>query len=226
MTNASTDNAASLLEAHKNSVSSWWRTQSATMNILKHVYSLVEASEKKIAEQERIIRQLEGLASTDALTGLLNRRGLEEFFEREMARIHRNKSMGGLLVLIDLDHFKRTNDNFGHAAGDACLKLVGETLKNSIRQIDAAARFGGDEFALILTETDVGRAMRKIETLRQALNRLVLDWESWSIPIGASLGVAPFTDATGFEKAYRIADAALYGDKTTRHAQLGSAVSH
>lgn len=208
-----------LLDAHKNSVSSWWRTQSATMAILKHVYGLIEASDKKIAEQEQRIAQLENMAASDILTGLLNRRGLEDFFAHEVARTQRNKSPGGLFVLIDLDQFKRINDSFGHLAGDACIKMVGELLKKSIRKVDAAARLGGDEFVLILTETDIARALKKVKQIRSELNGLVLDWESWSIPVGGSIGVEAFDGNSTLESVYRAADAALYADKESRKSK-------
>lgn len=220
MENVNNHSQTELLEAHKNSVSSWWRTQSATMAILKHVYDTAESSEKKIAEQAKLIRQLESLASSDPLTGLLNRRGFEDFFEREIARTKRNKSPGGIFVLIDLDHFKRVNDSFGHAAGDACIRTVGALLAKSIRQVDAAARFGGDEFALVLTQTDLDRAIKKVRDLRRSLNSLVLDWESWSIPIGGSIGVEPFDSNSTLEDVYRAADAALYADKEMRKAKM------
>src|ERR1700721_1133923 len=83
------------------SAEGWWRTQSATMALLKHAYSLVNASEKRIAEQDRRIRELEDLAATDPLTGLMNRRGFEKFFEVEQARIRRQHSPGALFILID-----------------------------------------------------------------------------------------------------------------------------
>ena len=219
MKNTSEQNPIDALEAHKSSVSSWWRTQSATMAILKHVYSLIESSEKKIAEQEQRILQLENLAASDPMTGLHNRRGFEEFFGREIARTRRNKTPGGLFVLIDLDHFKRINDSFGHMAGDACLRTVGGLLKDSIRQVDAAARFGGDEFALILTETDLERAIKKVQQLRVQLNSLVLNWENWSIPVGGSIGVEPFDGDSVFDNVYRSADAALYADKEMRKSK-------
>ncbi len=204
------------LEAHKNSVASWWRAQSATMAILKHVYGLVEKAEEKIAAQDARITQLENLAVTDPLTSLYNRRGFETFFDREIARIRRSKSPGGLFVLIDLDQFKGVNDSFSHAAGDACIQLVGEVLKKSIRQVDAAARFGGDEFALILTETDTSRAIKKVQAIKRELNSLILNWDGWNIPIGGSVGVEPFNGDSAFDAVYRAADAALYADKAER----------
>ena len=141
-------------EALRKSADGWWRTQSATMALLKHAYGQIGASEKRIAEQDRRIRELEDLAATDPLTGLMNRRGFEKFFELEQARIRRGHSPGALFVLIDLDRFKPINDTYGHLAGDECLKLVSAKLLQSIRMLDGAARLGGDEFTLLLTQLD------------------------------------------------------------------------
>src|SRR4051812_9708169 len=106
----------------------------------------------RLAAHEQYIRALEEQVSTDTLTGLLNRRGLEKFFLQEQQRIRRQQSPGALFALIDFDRFKAINDEYGHPAGDACLKHMARTLAQSIRVLDAAARLGGDEFVLVLTQ--------------------------------------------------------------------------
>lgn len=203
-------------EELKRSAEGWWRTQSATMALLKHAYQLISASEKQIAEQEKKIQELEDLASTDPLTGLMNRRGFEKFFEHELERIRRYHSPGALFILVDLDHFKPINDMYGHLAGDACLKLVSENLMGSTRMLDGAARFGGDEFALLLTQTEPDKAMIRVQKIHHLLDSMKLDWQGEKLHFGASIGVAHVTAESDYTKAYQTADADLYTHKKSR----------
>jgi diguanylate cyclase len=203
-------------DGHAIAAESWWRTQSATMALLKHAYTRMDEAEKTIADQERRIRQLERLASTDPLTELMNRRGFEKFFEHELARIRRHNNTEALLVLIDLDRFKIINDTFGHRAGDACLRMVAEELTRSVRTLDGAARFGGDEFALLLTQTDPEKATLRVQKLRDRLNSLTLDWQGSKVRFGASAGIEIVTSASEFGSAYEAADTNLYADKQNR----------
>lgn len=205
-------------EALRRSVDGLWRTQSATMALLKHAYALIGASEKRIAEQDRYIRQLEDLAATDPLTGLMNRRGFEKFFEMEQARIRRGHSPGALLILIDLDRFKPINDTYGHLAGDACLKVAAEKLLQGTRMLDGAARFGGDEFAILLTQLEPEKALPHLEKIRQLLEDTPVEWQGKTLHFGASVGAAVLTAKSDFEQAYHGADKNLYVDKKRHHA--------
>lgn len=197
-------------------VDSWWRTQSATMALLKHAYARMEEAERKIAEQEKIIRELEDLAATDPLTGLMNRRGFEKFFGHEASRIARKNSPGALLVLIDLDLFKEINDLHGHQAGDNCLTEVAEILLGSIRISDGAARLGGDEFALLLTHAEPGKLAERVQIVRDRLDEISVDFNGACLDFSASIGTAILGDTTDFAAAYDAADKALYADKARR----------
>jgi diguanylate cyclase (GGDEF)-like protein len=211
-------------ETLKKSADGWWRTQSATMALLRHAYSLVDASELRIAEQDRRIRELEDLAATDPLTGLMNRRGFEKFFEVEQARIHRHHSPGALFILVDLDLFKPINDTYGHLAGDACLKMVSEKLLQSIRMLDGAARLGGDEFVLLLTQLDPEKAPIYLEKFRYMLDTLSLTWQGQKIDFGASIGTALVTAKTSYNDVYDAADANLYANKKERRKRSSKKV--
>jgi diguanylate cyclase (GGDEF)-like protein len=186
--------------------------------LLLDAYRRLADTELKLSVAEARIRELEEMASTDAMTGLMNRRGFEKFFEQELSRIRRHQSPGALMVLIDLDRFKPLNDLYGHQAGDAALKLVGETLMKSIRIADGAARFGGDEFALLLTSTDPDKAIVRVNAVRAALNNLVLEWKGELLPFGASLGSSPLDADSGYAGVYQQADKSLYADKARRKA--------
>lgn len=203
-------------DALKKSADGWWRTQSATMALLKHAYHLIGLSEQRIAEQDRRIRQLEDLAATDALTGLMNRRGFEKFFEHELGRIRRGHSPGALMVLVDLDRFKPINDLYGHLAGDYCLQQVSKKLLESIRMLDGAARIGGDEFALLLTQFEPEKSTFDIQKLRRNLNEITVNWHGRQLSFGASIGVEVVTANSEYPNVYKAADTALYADKGHR----------
>jgi diguanylate cyclase (GGDEF)-like protein len=158
-------------------------------------------------------RRVATQASTDSLTGLANRRMFDEELALEWRRADRvGDSLA--LVLLDLDDFKRVNDAHGHQAGDAVLRAVGEILGSGVRQVDLAGRYGGEEFALILPETDLAGAQRLAERLRVALEN-----EATEIPSGdtltttASFGVAVKGELESAEDLVAATDEALYAAK-------------
>lgn len=150
----------------------------------------------------------------DPLTGLFNRRFLGDFLERELNRSLRQQQPLGAIV-FDIDHFKRFNDTFGHDAGDVVLAEVGRFLQNSICNSDIACRYGGEEFMLILPETDLETTKQRAEQLRDGIKRLKLEYLHQPLGgITVSLGVACFPEhgSTGAE-LIQVADVALYRAK-------------
>jgi diguanylate cyclase (GGDEF)-like protein len=153
-------------------------------------------------------------AMRDPLTGLYNRRFLEETLERELAIAQRRKAPLAL-IMADIDHFKRFNDTYGHDAGDAVLRSVAQTLTSHIRGSDIACRFGGEEFTLILPESALATAHEKTESLRQTIASLLLSHAGQTLgTITMSFGLAIFpehgSDSAGLLQA---ADMALYRAK-------------
>jgi diguanylate cyclase (GGDEF)-like protein len=165
------------------------------------------------ALQEREQR-LQEQAISDPLTGLYNRRYLGEFLPRELARSDRNK-LPVAVLLLDLDHFKRVNDSFGHEAGDIVLTAVAALLRGNVRGSDIACRYGGEEFALILPETGAEAATRRAEDVRLAISSLSL--RHAGKPLGkvtTSFGIAVYPDhARNTDDLLRVADVALYSAK-------------
>jgi diguanylate cyclase (GGDEF)-like protein len=169
---------------------------------------------------ETLVERLSDSAKTDPLTGLLNRRGFEECFAYELERARRGSGRLSL-VLLDLDYFKVVNDRFGHAAGDIALERLGDLLMGSKRQVDTAARVGGEEFALLLPESDVGGAFTVCERVRHRVRDLfageefpVLGTEGMDTPLTVSLGIASFPlDGTSPPELLSAADRALYEAK-------------
>ena len=165
-------------------------------------------------ELEKVNADLERLARTDGLTGLANRRHFMEVLEQEVERAQRYQRPLSL-VLLDLDHFKRVNDTHGHAAGDEVLKAAALVLRSVCRDVDLAARLGGEELALVLPETDAGGAHTVAERIRHKIEAGVHRSPAGdSFSVTASMGVAtiaPDTD-TG-EALLQAADVALYRAK-------------
>lgn len=158
-------------------------------------------------------RRLFARATTDALTGLLNRAAFRERARAEIARAERT-GRPLAVAMLDLDHFKAFNDAHGHPAGDAALTAVAGAITRTIRAIDLAGRYGGEEFVLLLVEADSVSAVRALERLRRAV--LALEPPRVARPITVSAGIAVHTppfERTTLEGLVARADATLYAAK-------------
>lgn len=154
------------------------------------------------------------LSNTDHLTNLFNRRYMMDSLEKELQRCIR-KGGNLSLIMLDIDHFKRVNDTYGHLQGDVVLKNVAIQLQKELRSYDSAARYGGEEFIAILPDSSLKEAIFVAERIRMSLQGMKFDGELSSLNLTASLGVATFpvpgvTTTDGFIK---LADDALYRAK-------------
>jgi diguanylate cyclase (GGDEF)-like protein len=151
----------------------------------------------------------------DPLTGLFNRRFMQESLNRELLRSKRKK-FPLAVVFLDLDHFKRFNDTFGHDAGDAVLRSVAEALRTHYRADDVVCRYGGEEFAIILPESTAEEAAKRSEDLRAAVKHIRVRHEGKVLDgITLSMGIAGFPEnASSEEELLRLADIALYQSKS------------
>jgi diguanylate cyclase (GGDEF)-like protein len=164
-------------------------------------------------DNARLHRIVERQALVDGLTGLANRRQCEETLASELARLER---FGGPLALVvaDLDWFKDVNDRHGHPSGDAVLREFATVLRESVRDVDLAGRWGGEEFLLILPGTDLAGGAQVAERIRAAqAGRIVLSADGSPIPVTASFGVAATPPASTAAELFSAADAALYEAK-------------
>ncbi|GAA0375893.1 GGDEF domain-containing protein [Bowmanella denitrificans] len=171
----------------------------------------LSSAEKEISELRAKLKDSQQNALFDALTGLYNRRYLDE----ELKVMQPDK--GTCLVMVDIDHFKSINDQFGHQMGDRVLKAVGKKLKDSCRDNASAFRFGGEEFAVLLKDSKLKQAIHQAEVMRRAIEKVsVVDRRTGKSldGISASFGVAEFSGAMRRSDLLEQADKQLYQAKT------------
>lgn len=176
------------------------------------VWSIVS---KKYADEKinQLNKQLEELAMTDELTGLPNRRLFFARGNEEISR-YRRYHFPLTLVMLDIDKFKRINDTYGHEYGDLALQCVAKIIKSNIRDVDIPARIGGEEFCILLPNTELSDAVILAERLRKAIEGLSCMLQKKTINMTASFGVSAFdTDMKDLDELFRNADTALYQAK-------------
>ncbi|MBN2207510.1 MAG: diguanylate cyclase, partial [Candidatus Aminicenantes bacterium] len=179
-------------------------------------------AQKDALDQANI--RLEELSRQDPLTGLSNRRGLEEKLEEERIRFGRTGRPFALLM-ADLDDFKAINDTCGHDCGDYVLKTVAGVLTASLRKLTWIGRWGGDEFLLVLPETNLAGARRVADKIRERLARTPFFWEERRLDVGLSLGVGLFREGVEVEDVLREADQDMYLKKRAHKARAAAALS-
>jgi diguanylate cyclase (GGDEF)-like protein len=175
---------------------------------------MIFANQAAIAlENARLYNELQRLAITDGLTGLANHRAFQDQLKVELARASRFFQEVSLLI-IDIDHFKSINDNFGHRRGDEVLRCVGQTLQKLVRRMDMVARYGGEEFAIIMPQTPKPEAVRIADRIRQNVERQRWVEEDPERAITLSMGVSEYpNDAHDPAALVELADQALYRSK-------------
>ena len=194
--------------------------------IAEHAVQDLETLAPYAALQLRHAREFGAMrtrAEHDALTGLNNRRAFEEHFGSEAARYSRYNRPFALLI-FDIDHFKTVNDRFGHEAGDYVLREVASVIQKSLRNVDFAARLGGEEFVVLLPETGLEKAIEIAERVRTRMEALIPSWRGQDIPVRISAGVSSVPECVATPDALlRSADTALYASKNAGRNRVTSA---
>jgi diguanylate cyclase len=168
----------------------------------------------RVVELESELRRLSDEVSTDPLTQIANRRGLMQAFEAEQSRLERG---GGALAigLLDIDNFKRLNDELGHNAGDVALKSLAQAVSQALRPTDRVARYGGEEFVVLLPETPVDDGQQILTRLQRSVSSGLFMHENKKVLVTFSAGVTRYREGERIEEALERADQALYEAKRT-----------
>ena len=184
-------------------------------DMLSRFQALAEHSQQMEHEAQQLSIKLEEQrrkALLDPLTGIANRAALTERLELEFARIQRNNS-SLLLTIIDIDHFKRINDGYGHLAGDKVLKIIAQELSKRLRKTDFIARFGGEEYVILLPETPLAEGKKLIETLRLVIQACPFHFRGEPVTITFSAGIGQVCPQESLDDAFERIDQALYAAK-------------
>ena len=161
----------------------------------------------------QVLQEVQKMAVTDSLTGLLNRRHFFELAEHELRRAKRYARPLSA-IMLDVDHFKQINDTYGHTVGDRVLREVAQVCMRETRNVDVLGRYGGEEFVIVLPECETRAACEVAERLRQSIAELSVDTPSGPVQVTASLGVASLSDpSTTLDALISAADTALYSAK-------------
>ncbi|WP_199608935.1 sensor domain-containing diguanylate cyclase [Flocculibacter collagenilyticus] len=177
------------------------------------IYDVTDVAVNKL-ELEKANTLLGEQSRTDRLTNLNNRGHWEECLKREFKRLRRRGSKGSSLLMFDIDHFKKVNDGYGHSAGDAAIIHCANVLRANLRETDVAGRYGGEEYAVILTDTNAEDAKIFAERIRKAIEESVVKYEENEIRFTISLGIAEYSDSlANHTKWIEASDEALYQSK-------------
>ena len=174
----------------------------------------LDQAETRLNQQARTIEDYAARVRIDTLTQVMNRGTFDEELSRRMAEWHR-RARPFCVLMLDVDQFKEINDQHGHQAGDEVLQLVAQVLRSTMREMDLVARFGGDEFALLLPDTTLVEATLAADRLRRRVEGLRVPIDDQSLSVTISLGVAEVAPADHEEAVVRRADEALYAAKET-----------
>jgi diguanylate cyclase (GGDEF)-like protein len=182
-------------------------------NVEKKLRYANDRLQSQLIEIGTLQSKLRAQAIHDPLTDLFNRRYLDETLDRELARAAR-EGYPLCVIMLDIDHFKRMNDAYGHEAGDLVLKALARTLLASNRRGDFACRFGGEEFVVVMPNIPMDTAFRRAEELRTTLNSLNVPYDGYNLMITISMGIACYpASGEDRESLLRAADRAMYAAK-------------
>jgi diguanylate cyclase (GGDEF)-like protein len=184
------------------------RVEERTSELVELTRKLVD----EISERKHVEERLARIATSDMLTGVMNRRAMFEQLRYQLVRHQRNKTPFVILV-ADVDHFKNINDTYGHDVGDQALIAVADILLNSTRSQDLISRWGGEEFLILLPDTDLKGGAIAAEKIRSRMSEEAVKADKHSLKLTLSIGVAEYKYGQTIEKCIKDADSALYQAK-------------
>ena len=184
-----------------------------------HRDMLEQEVRERTKDLEQANQKLDLISKTDELTGLPNRRDMNETIANEVGRVQRTHKPF-CFIFIDIDHFKNINDTYGHACGDLILKSVAQTVRTLLRKYDVFARYGGEEFLTLLPETDLEGAAVVAERFRKKIEQMTVRYADFTIKVTITLGVSRYDERLGADRSIQMADKALYRGKESGRNQV------
>jgi len=198
----------------------FWKKENTLEEGDRKILEVLAIQASASLENARMYQQMEKMAITDGLTGLHNHRYFKEWLQNEIHRAGR-MPINISLILMDIDHFKGVNDTYGHPVGDLVLKKVSAILSDSIRTIDLAVRYGGEEFVLVLLDTNAKGAQKMANRIRKEIQGTKIDFPKGSLKVTISMGVSTFPEnAEHVQPLIDVADKALYFSKENGRNQV------
>ena len=183
------------------------------------VYDVTDQALSKIG-MERLNEELKTASRIDGLTGLFNRRYWQERFEQSY-KLAKRQDKASTAMMLDIDHFKKINDNYGHPAGDEVIRQLAQLIEDVSRETDICGRYGGEEFAILLPDTASANVMVLAQRIRASVEKLKIEYEQHTISFTVSLGIAQFNTAFGQHIQWlEEADKALYQAKKNGRNQV------
>jgi diguanylate cyclase (GGDEF)-like protein len=205
--------------------SAFWRLVESShpfaLSLLVKLTGRLRANNATVSQSVILRRRYERAAMFDGLTGIHNRRWLDETLHRLVSRVEGSDGASLSIALLDIDHFKNFNDSYGHEAGDHVLTIVAQVLANNLRPTDLVARFGGEEFVILFPDTDLHLAKLASERVRGAIAAETLTMDERRLPhVTISLGVAQFRSGQTVPELLKAADSAMYRAKEAGRNQV------
>ena len=172
------------------------------------------------AELEKYSKKLQVQATTDTLTGLANRRKITELLQEESEELIKNNKKNFIIIMMDIDHFKKVNDNYGHPMGDQVIKKVSNQMQNKIGSEGVVGRFGGEEFLTILYNDDINFVGRLSNEIREEIEKKKIEFEGKTINVTVSMGIASSVETKVYKELINKADERLYKAKENGRNQV------
>ena len=217
---AETDNIQNLKNEYKNLLDNYKKLFKQSKRLIR----MSDRMEAELAitkvELEKYSKKLQVQATTDTLTGLANRRKITELLREEIKELMENNKKNFIIIMMDIDHFKKVNDNYGHPMGDQVIKKVSNQMQNKIGSEGIVGRFGGEEFLTILYNDDINFVGKLSNEIREEIEKKKIEFEGKTINVTVSMGLASSVETKLYKELISKADERLYKAKENGRNQV------
>ena len=217
---AETDNIQNLKNEYKNLLDNYKKLFKQSKRLIRMSDRMEAELAITKAELEKYSKKLQVQATTDTLTGLANRRKITELLREEIKELMENNKKNFIIIMMDIDHFKKVNDNYGHPMGDQVIKKVSNQMQNKIGSEGIVGRFGGEEFLTILYNDDINFVGKLSNEIREEIEKKKIEFEGKTINVTVSMGLASSVETKLYKELISKADERLYKAKENGRNQV------